>query len=303
MGISTTVLVGTDDGLHQLHPTRALDLAGQAVRSLAYDGHGWWALAAGSTLWHQEAGGEWKRTAALDGPSAECLAALSEGLLIGTSRARLYRWQDGQMRAIDSFRRAPTREDWFTPWGGPAAVRSISSGPEGTIYVNVHVGGVLRSDDGGETWEQTIDIRADVHQVHYDHASGTLLTASGRGLGISRDRGKSWRFEREGLHGTYLRAVDISGGTLLVSASTGPRSSRAAIYHKELATDQPFSRCRTGLPEWFPSNIDTRCLAASGSEAIFGTDEGQVYASEDGGESWQMIEGGLPAVRCIALGA
>ena len=38
-------------------------------------------------------------------------------------------------------------------------MRTIAAGAEGELYVNVHVGGILRSDDDGASWRPTIDIR------------------------------------------------------------------------------------------------------------------------------------------------
>ena len=53
-------------------------------------------------------------------------------------------------------------------------------------------------------------------------------------------------------------------------------------------------RCRSGLPEWFDENIDTDCLDAlnDGSYAAFGTADGRVYGSDDGGLRWlELITG------------
>jgi hypothetical protein len=63
----------------------------------------------------------------------------------------------------------------------------------------------------------------------------------------------------------------------------------------------PFVRCVEGLPEWFPANIDTFCLAAAGTRAAFGTEEGSVFVSDDEGSSWRTVAEGLPPVRCLAF--
>jgi photosystem II stability/assembly factor-like uncharacterized protein len=175
----------------------------------------------------------------------------------------------------------------------------MSAGPN-TLYVNVHVGGIARSSDGGGSWEPTIDIHSDVHQVLFDPASGLVLAASARGLAFSDNGGKSWQFHTAGLQGTYLRAVAVAGETLLVSASTGPSTRRAAVYRRPLKSEEPFQRCQAGLPQWFSDNIDTFCLAASGSWAAFGTSAGSVFLSQDEGRSWTLAAEGLPPVRCVA---
>jgi hypothetical protein len=73
------------------------------------------------------------------------------------------------------------------------------------------------------------------------------------------------------------------------------------VYRRALDGREPFERCTAGLPEWFPSNIDTHCLAASGSSAGFGTSEGEVFVSEDEGRTWERVVGDLPAVGCLLV--
>ena len=68
-------------------------------------------------------------------------------------------------------REAPTRAEWHTPWGGPPSVFSMASLGD-DLFVSVHVGGILRSSDGGQSWEATIDLHEDVHQVVADPEAG-----------------------------------------------------------------------------------------------------------------------------------
>ena len=231
-----------------------------------------------------------------------CLVPTPADIFVGTSQAHLLRLRGKTLEPLPLFEEAEGRSEWYTPWGGPPEVRSISADPAGTVYVNVHVGGVVRSSDDGATWKQTIDIDADVHQILFDAASGLLLAASGAGLALSEDGGSSWGFHRRGLHGSYLRAVAVAGKTILVTASTGPFTDHAAVYRRPLNRSVAFERCRQGLPARFSENIDTFCLAASGSCIVFGIEEGAVYLSTDEGASWKQVADGLPPVRCVALG-
>ena len=75
---------------------------------------------------------------------------------------------------------------------------------------------------------------------------------------------------------------------------------RSAVYRRR-GTTGPFTRCGDGLFGWFGSNIDTFCLVARQNEVAFGTEDGSVYWSENGGDSWQQVAAGLPAVRCVAF--
>jgi hypothetical protein len=138
--------------------------------------------------------------------------------------------------------------------------------------------------------------------VVYDGSSNLLLAASAWGLGISADKGESWRYHTDGLHGRYLRAVTVAGDVIFATASTGPSSTQAAVYRTPLDGAQPFELCSEGLPEWLPSNIDTHCIAGSGDMVVFGTAEGTLYRSNDVGTKWETIADDLPAVRCVAVG-
>jgi photosystem II stability/assembly factor-like uncharacterized protein len=298
-----TIVVGSDDGLHRIDESGdalGVDLGGQAVMAIAPEGSSWWALVDADSLW-RSMGGSWELAASIRGTRANCVAWTSAGLLVGTSEAGLYRLADGALQGVASFDEVDGRAKWYTPWGGPPDSRSISEGSDGAIYVNVHVGGIVRSRDAGTSWEPTIDVDSDVHQVLAPEGRpGLVLAACAQGLAVSEDGGDSWRFDTEGLHGPYCRAVAVSGGTVFVTASEGHRGRRAAVYRRGLAGGQ-FLKCSEGLPDWFEGNVNTLCLAASGSLVAFGTEQGEVFASSDLGQTWRRIADGLGEVRCLAL--
>lgn len=283
-----SILVGTGSGLHRVEDGHT-ELADRAITALA----GGAALVDGKAVWRD---GGWVE-GEVEGPAATCLLPVDGGVLLGTAEAHLVRLPDGER--VASFDAAPERERWYTPWGGPADVRTLAAAPDGTLYVNVHVGGILRSADGGATWEPTLDIDLDVHQVVVA-PDGRVLAACAYGLAESTDAGGTWTVVDEGLPATYARAVAVAGDTVLLSASTGPDGRRAAVYRRPLAGGGPFRRSSIGLPGTFPGNVDTFCLVADGHRAALGTFAGRVYASDDAGESWSTVAAG-PPVTCLSL--
>ena len=111
-------------------------------------------------------------------------------VFVGGDDAGLWRLRDGALEPVTSFRDAPTRADWYTPWGGPPSVLSMASHGD-DLYVGVHVGGILRSGDGGETWTDTIDLHVDVHEVVVNPDDGVVWAATGeQALAASPDRGR-----------------------------------------------------------------------------------------------------------------
>jgi hypothetical protein len=293
------ILVGTRSGLFELGGRSWL--GGREVTAIAEDRGGWWALAEGRELVRIE-GNDEIPTATIDEEVGRCLLPVAEGVLVGTANARLAIVRDGTAEMIGSFDDADGRSKWYTPWGGPPDTRSLSAGPEGLLYANVHVGGILRAAEPAGEWTPTIDIDADVHQVLADPARpGHVVAATALGLAESHDGGGSWSFLTDGLHASYARAVALVDGRLFLTASTGPRGGRAAVYRRQPDTDT-FVPCRGGLPEWFDGNIDSHCLAAAPGSTAFGTSGGEVFESTDDGATWRVVASDLPPVTGVLTG-
>jgi hypothetical protein len=295
-----TIYVGTGDGLRAFSPdggAPTLQHSGRDVTAVAPEGPAVWSILDGRELWRTADGGGWTRAGSLDGVRGNCVADTRAGVVVGTSEAHLYRMGDGSLERVPSFDAVLGRDEWYTPWGGPPDARSISEDDD-TVYVNVHVGGIVRTKDEGATWEPTIDIHADVHRVWA--LAGRVLAACARGLAVSEDRGDSWTVRTDGLDATYCRGVAVCGDAVLVSASNGPGGGQSAVYRGPLDGGR-LERCRTGLPDWFDDNIDSYCLDAVPDLAAFGTGDGRVFASRDQGGSWAHVASDLPSVRCLLV--
>ena len=309
--MTPVVLAGTAAGLLTIDPSTGVvvdrRLEGHDV--VALDGD--WAVVDRRSLHHVggEAGGP---SAPVEADGARLHCVLAEGVdhpLVGASEAALLRLDapDGPLRPVPSFAAMPGRDAWYTPWGAPADVRSLAALDDGTLLVNVHVGGIARSVDGGESWSPTLDIDADVHQVLAVPSSPrTAVAAAAVGLCVSRDSGATWAIASSGMHAAYCRAVAVVGDTVLVSASDGPGGSSSALYRVDLgaALDTPLSRVTDGLPRSLGGNVDTFCLAGSadGGLAVCAAPGGTLFASDDEGRSWSAMATGLPDVRCVRVG-
>jgi hypothetical protein len=296
------ILIASSDGLHTFDDRglpEPVHHAGRAVTSLAPARQELWAIVEGSEVWHTTDIDRWTHVAGIENHRGTCIAAIDDDVYVGSSEARLFRVAGQDLEPVVAFDHAEGRSTWHTPWGGPPDTRSITNWDE-TVYVNVHVGGIPRTEDRGETWTPTIDIDADVH--HVTTAEGLVLAACAGGLAVSSDRGSTWTLRSEGLESPYSRAVAVCGDAVLVSASNGPGGGRGAVYRGDLQGGA-FERCRTALREWFDDNIDSYCLDAlpDGSFVAFGTSDGRVFASEDTGVSWVELASELPAVQRVLV--
>lgn len=294
------VAVGTEDGVFVLTEGALERVRTGDVRDLHAAGDGWWAVEAGSVSFGSLASPE--LTVAINTELHAVLPA-GNGAWVGGAEATLFRAElagDSLTAAGDAaFMSAPGRDGWYTPWGGPPDVRSLALGSDGTVYLNVHVGGILRQTAGSTVWDPCLDVDLDVHEVAaHPTEPGLVAAATAYGLFMSGDGGDHWDQHTEGLHASYCRAVILTGDRVFVSASTGPGGRRAALY-RMLRGDGALTRCETGLPEWFSTNLNTRRIAVAGNVVYAGDTAGTVYGSDDGGVAWSALAEGLPRIRCV----
>lgn len=300
------VLVASADGIgvFGVAPMRAVGhiLAGRSVSALAVDAEGWWAILDEHEVWHGTTDGRAEHVATLGAERAHCLLAVHDGPFLGTVGGGLWRLHEGSPTRLSGFDHVKGRASWHAV-GLPVHTRSLAEAPDGTLYASVHVGGVLRSDDRGATWHPTrFQVEDDVHEVHAH--GGVVYAATAGGLAVSDDAGATWRVERDGLHGTYLRAVTTTPTQVFVSASTGPWDApgSGAVYRHPL-DGGGFERCTVGLPPAIDGNVDTRRLAARGQIVAFGTPTGEVYCSADEGDTWSLAADSLGPVGAVAVAA
>ena len=296
VGTSSGLFASGDDGLE---PVPVFGVRG--VTALAASDGTVYAIADRRTLVRRDPDGSWTDVAESAELDLGCVLPTSAGVWAGGDEANLFRLDGDALAWVEAFESVEGRDAWYTPWGGPPAVRSMAADLGGRIHANVHVGGIPRSADG-ERWEPTIDIDADVHQVIAHPSEPDVVLAVGAvGLCVSKDGGSTWRTERDGLHSSYARAVAVAGDAALVSACTGPHGGRGALYRTTLTPGAGLDRCTDGLPEWFDGNIDSGWVAASGTVVAFGTPDGEVYRSDDAGVRWERVADELPTIRWLCF--
>lgn len=286
------LLVGTTAGAFTVGDTTDELVGGTRINHMARTDDGWWAVDGKGRVHHSG-----DHVASLpDGAAATCIQPSPDTIWIGADQGRLYAFDGGDLTEDEFFADAPGRDTWYTPWGAPADVRSMTIDAEHTLYVNVHVGGVLRYDNTGPV--PTLDISADVHQVaSHSTEGGAVFAATARGLAVSHN-GHDFDFRTDGLHAPYCRAVAVLDDRVLFSASTGPRTSDGRLYSCPMWEDD-ITPVLEGLPERFDDNLNTHCIAAVGSEVFLGHGD-SVWRSADHGSTWSLLTSGLAKITCLA---
>ena len=286
----TRIVVATTAGLYDVAQDSPFALEGKKIGALSRDGR--WAIIDHREVWNDLDG--WARIASANGERLTSFLPADDGTVIGTDGAHLLHLRGSDLVSDEAFESVEGREEWFTPWGGPPDVRSMTR-LDSVMFVNVHVGGIVRSV-GESKWEPTVEIGTDVHEVKA--AGDAVIAACAVGFASSTALGTTWEFDDVGLHATYARAVAASSEWFFMSVAHGPRGGDAAIYRKARHGSTGFARC--DLPS-FSDNIDTGCLEATDDLVAFGTRDGDVFTSFDQGMTWQRAASGLPSIRGIAL--
>ena len=235
-------------------------------------------------------------------------------LFLGTSPAALYRSDDlgESWSEITSIRDVPDTDKWtFPPPPHIPHVKHIVFHPTEpkTLYVLVEQGAFLTSVDDGRTWT---DLTAysdprdtayrDVHRLLIDPREPTIFwLATGEGLYRSRDGGATWdhlmrRGERMG-YPDFLFLDPRDGHTLYMGGShLNPRrwyESGKAESTVLRSTDhgRTWMELNRGLPDPVVGAFEamSQHVWDGGMMLVIGTATGEVYASEDGGASWNCI--------------
>jgi len=310
-----TILVATwGDGLFAVTSDGpAHEIANQPVRGLAPDGRGGaLAIVGRHSLRRRAPSGEWA-TVATSEFELSCCMTVRDTIYVGTDDARMLRLSHGGgvLDPIDGFDSVAGRDAWFAGsaivngqrLGPPLGIRSVAANSNGSIlFANVHVGGIPRSMDGGRTWQPTIDINSDVHEVRAHQANPDIVVAAAAvGLCISRDSGATWIIEREGLHAPHCSAVAFSGDDIIFSASTDPFAAEGRIYRRPVKPDGDIVAVEDGLPTWINGIADTGCIATNGSTVVVVDRAGTLYLSTEFGLAWSRSSSELPTPSSVLI--
>lgn len=295
------ILVATySEGLFMFGASGASrELEGESILALSSDGAGGaLAIVGGSSIRRRSPEGRWTTIAEGQRGLSSC-AALGDQIYVGTNDARVLRVQAKAFTPLPAFETVEGRETWYAGntiidgrvVGPPLGVRSMCGSCDGaTLLVNVHVGGIPRSTDSGQTWKPTIEVASDVHQVtaHPDRPQ-LAAAATALGLALSTDGGQSWKIDHEGLHATHCLAAAFVGDEVWVSASPDPFSD-GVVYRRPIDGSTPLQRLSGGvLPQSFERGVDTGNIAAKDDVVAIADRAGHLYVSRDRGATWELL--------------
>jgi len=236
----------------------------------------------------------------------------------GTGPASVFKSTDGGESWTDApqLRDLPETIDWTFPRAPHIAhVKGLALTPSDAsrVFAAVEEGWILRSLDGGSTWE---DIKAgtefDSHSVTVmPDDPDVVISTSGRGIYKSVDGGSSFHDANKGMTQRYMTQVAVHPARpkLLFTAAAAvpppgwrrPEGADAGFYRSE-DQGESWQRLTGGLPEHI--GPAPRIVANDPDDPdtfLTGMADGTIWMTEDCGESFRTVAQGLPHVTGLRV--
>jgi len=167
------------------------------------------------------------------------------------------------------------------------------------LYICTRANGVLKSVDGGESWNGLNEGLAarNVFKLRIDPVSGHLYIGTAyQGIFRSTDEGATWEKISDNINQAECTDIAVNPrnpDTVYVATRGGVyRSIDGASSWERLDLDVPFFYTESQGVAIDPYDPDNIFISFYDYERV---GEGGIFRSTDGGESWQIFTSGLPA--------
>jgi hypothetical protein len=240
----------------------------------------------------------------------------------GTEPSALFRSEDGgrtwsEQRALLELPSVPTWSFPPRPWTHHVRWIELDPNAPSRVYVAIEQGGVMRSADGGRTFEdRQPGGPRDAHTLAtHERAPGRIYAPSADGMGgggkalmESHNGGASWQPAGEGIRHAYGWSVAVDPGDpehVLYSGAHSPRQAHdpdvaeSTMYYRHGSSggngaDGQWHEAREGLPN--PAGTVIYVLATNYQEpgVFYAASNHGVFRSPDAGRSWQRLETDWP---------
>jgi photosystem II stability/assembly factor-like uncharacterized protein len=247
----------------------------------------------------------------------------------GVEDAALFRSKDGGVswHELPGLRGHGTGPKW-QPGAGGMCLHTIILDPSDPqrMYIAISAAGAFRTDDGGETWKPinkglyskyipnpTAEIGHCVHHIAMNpKRAGVLFMQKHWDVMRSDDGGDQWTKISGNLPTDFGFVIDVNANEPETIYVVPIKSDSEHYVHEGKLR---VFRSHTGGHEWEPLtkglpqkdcyvNVLRDAMAVDSLDkcgVYFGTTGGQVYCSNDGGDSWAPIVRDLPAVLSVEV--
>jgi photosystem II stability/assembly factor-like uncharacterized protein len=247
-------------------------------------------------------------------------------LYVGTEPGGLFQSDDGgeSFQLVESLWEHPSRNNWFGGGRDHAGLCSICVDPHDSnhVVVGISVGGVYETFDGGESWEgRNKGLYADYlpdpyaeygHDPHFMVMSPVdpkvLWQQNHCGVFRSSDGAQQWEnISQEGgpVYFGFPIALDPDDANVAwvvpaVDAEFRVPVKNAMVVCRTEDGGKSWKELRAGLPQENCYDLVFRhALDNRNGSLVMGTTNGNLYLSDDRGDSWCTVSGNLATVYSV----
>jgi len=260
------------------------------------------------------------------------LEAAGTTLWAGTLPGGLFRSNDGgaSWQLIDSLWQRPERLEWFGGGYDVPGIHSICPHPQrpGEVLLGISCGGAWITSDDGANWALRAQgmraafmppERADDQNIQDPHLivrcaarPDVLWCQHHNGIFRSTDNGLSWHEITNAPLSSFGFAVAVHPGdpdtawfVPAIADQTRVPVDGALFVNRTRDGGRSFETLRDGLPQRDCYDLVYRhglVVGADGRALLMGSTTGQLWASDDGGESWSTVAAHLPPIHALRFG-
>jgi photosystem II stability/assembly factor-like uncharacterized protein len=172
----------------------------------------------------------------------------------------------------------------------------------GRLWAGVEIDGAWASGDGGRNWQRVAQglETDDIHGFALARDGAALFATTNAGLHVSRDKGRTWAFQRIDSPWQYTRSIverPDGQGVMFMTNGNGPPGGAGRLFRSR---DRGASWHVVALPGIVECSLYFLAAHPADPSLLFAAATlGQLWRSDDGGESWVPLAARLPEIRAL----
>lgn len=203
---------------------------------------------------------------------------------------------------------------WFLNNTGiayPTRVRTLAFDPaSAVVYAGTDgqrsvAGALYKSIDGGQRWTASGLKDVDVYRVVIDpRLATTLYAGTSKGVYVSFDGAATWRQINNELKTTTVLALAVDPAPARTTGRATPATSADSVLYLGTRQGEIYKSINGGgewrLVQTLNASVTSILVYSRKGTVLLSSEEG-LFSSNDGGETWNQVSGGIWKVRLDGL--
>ncbi len=234
--------------------------------------------------------------------------ALNGGVMVGTIPSAVYRSKNGGWEELEGVRIHSAGANFPPSPELQSRARYLTYDPASPdrLYAGIEVGGMVISDDGGQSWQPANEglTDMDIHEIlASEQHPGMVFLACGEASFRSFDRGAHWKDVSPKSHDYGTSVAEDKNGVIYLGCAKG----RPNLWIREEGAIAAIFCSRDKGATWekivdgLNGGVMHMCRTPEGSGMVAGTSDGALLTIDDSGV--REVVNGLPFVTAVELGA